>query len=204
MTPLNFGHLREVNLARVIEGWNHPLAMWSRDDWAVAVGGELGEAMNILKKLNRERDGITGNDQPASALRDMLGDECADAAIYLDLYAASEDLKLGAAGAELRSLIESPEITPHLGNSPSRHMVVALRAFASASSHVDQAAWWRERGDAVNTEQNRTDAADYIEAALTSLAAALNHFGIDLGAAIVRKFNATSEKHGMPHRLVPS
>lgn len=42
-------------------GFNHSLDSWSTSDWLVAVMGELGEAANIVKKLNRVRDNIAGN-----------------------------------------------------------------------------------------------------------------------------------------------
>lgn len=66
-------------------GFNHPLGSWSLSDWLTATLGELGEAANIVKKLNRVRDGIPGNDKTPAELREMLADELADVAIYLDL-----------------------------------------------------------------------------------------------------------------------
>lgn len=47
--------------------------------------GEIGEAANLIKKLNRCRDGIPGNDKSEWQILNELGDELADAAIYLDL-----------------------------------------------------------------------------------------------------------------------
>lgn len=58
-----------------------------------AVTGELGEAANIVKKLNRVRDGIPGNDKSESELKSMLADEIADTFIYLDLLAQRCGLK---------------------------------------------------------------------------------------------------------------
>ncbi len=40
------------------EGFNHALQSWSLSDWFTAILGELGEAANVAKKLNRIRDGI--------------------------------------------------------------------------------------------------------------------------------------------------
>lgn len=68
-------------------GFNHTLESWSVSDWMTAVIGEVGEAANIVKKLNRYRDGIPGNDKSEDDLRAALGKEIADAAIYLDLLA---------------------------------------------------------------------------------------------------------------------
>lgn len=67
------------------QGFNHRLDSWSLSDWMTATAGELGEAANIIKKLNRVRDGITGNSETPEELRLMLADELADVAIYLDL-----------------------------------------------------------------------------------------------------------------------
>ena len=66
-------------------GFNHKLDSWSLSDWMTATLGELGEAANIVKKLNRVRDGIPGNVETEDELWAMLVDELADAAIYLDL-----------------------------------------------------------------------------------------------------------------------
>jgi hypothetical protein len=57
----------------------------------------LGEALNVVKKLNRERDHIAGNSASEGELREQLADEIADVAIYLDIMAASEGIDLGAA-----------------------------------------------------------------------------------------------------------
>jgi NTP pyrophosphatase (non-canonical NTP hydrolase) len=56
--------------------------------------GELGEAANIAKKLNRVRDGIPGNAETEDQLRAALADEIADAFIYLDLMAQSQGVDL--------------------------------------------------------------------------------------------------------------
>lgn len=75
-------------------GFNHTLASWSLSDWMTAVVGELGEAANVAKKLNRVRDGIPGNDKSEAELRRELRKEVADAFIYLDLLAQSEGFLL--------------------------------------------------------------------------------------------------------------
>lgn len=79
-------------------GFNHPLNSWTLSDWMTATIGELGEAANIIKKLNRHRDGIK-EDIPEWRLRQMLADELADAEIYLDLL-------FQAAGIHRESAIE--------------------------------------------------------------------------------------------------
>lgn len=56
--------------------------------------GELGEAANIAKKLNRVRDGIPGNTQNEEELRAAFKEEIADAFVYLDLLAQSQGFDL--------------------------------------------------------------------------------------------------------------
>lgn len=80
------------------EGFNHPIAEWSLSDWMVAVTGELGEAANIVKKLNRVRDGVPGNSETPEELQQNLCDEIADTYIYLDLFCF-------AAGIDLRKAV---------------------------------------------------------------------------------------------------
>lgn len=78
-------------------GFNHPLASWSLSDWMTATLGELGEAANVLKKLNRVRDGIPGNAETPEQLHAALADELADAYIYLDLFAQAAGIDLPSA-----------------------------------------------------------------------------------------------------------
>lgn len=79
------------------DGFHHQLKSWSLSDWITAIVGELGEAANVAKKLNRVRDGIPGNVQTEAELRGMLRREIADTFIYLDLLAQSQGFDLGEA-----------------------------------------------------------------------------------------------------------
>lgn len=76
------------------KGFNHELNSWSLSDWITATLGELGEAANVAKKLNRIRDGICGNKVSEQELRENLKDEIADAYIYLDLLSQSQGFNL--------------------------------------------------------------------------------------------------------------
>jgi len=93
-----FDELRRRNLQRCqsTEGFNHPLQSWSLSDWITATLGELGEAANVVKKINRHRDGIA-EPIPIETLHAMLADELADAAIYLDLLFAAAGIDMGIA-----------------------------------------------------------------------------------------------------------
>lgn len=95
-------------------GFNHPLSSWSLSDWMTATMGELGEAANVLKKLNRVRDGVPGNKETPEELRSMFADELADAFIYLDLLAQ-------AAGIDFPNAIRSKfdRTSQKIGYGPS-------------------------------------------------------------------------------------
>jgi NTP pyrophosphatase (non-canonical NTP hydrolase) len=97
MSDLAFGTLRAANLSRCARWHPRGLCEWSLSDWGVATAGELGEALNVVKKLNRERDQIAGNNLSEEELRQQLADELADVAIYLDIMAASENINLAEA-----------------------------------------------------------------------------------------------------------
>lgn len=79
------------------KGFNHKISDWSMSDWMTATMGELGEAANVAKKLNRVRDGIPGNSETEEQLRANLADELADTFIYLDLMAQSQGIDLETA-----------------------------------------------------------------------------------------------------------
>ncbi len=93
---MTFSEFSEINRDRCEspEGFAHALDSWSLSDWLTATLGELGEAANLAKKLNRVRDGIPGNDKTESELRAAFKDEIADAFIYLDLLAQSQGFTL--------------------------------------------------------------------------------------------------------------
>ena len=80
-------------------GFDQKLSSWSSSDWMTALTGEVGEAANIIKKLNRIRDNIKGNTETKEELEQSLGYELADIYIYLDLLAQS-------LGRDLMELVE--------------------------------------------------------------------------------------------------
>ena len=92
-------HFRDFSLfnrrrCEAKNGFNHQISDWSLSDWMTAVAGEMGEAANVAKKLNRVRDGIPGNSETPDALKAALADEIADTFIYLDLLAQSQGIVL--------------------------------------------------------------------------------------------------------------
>ena len=72
--------LRSKNLQRCEESFQSHggLNGWNPAEWACAMAGEVGEACNLIKKLNRG-DSINVED---------IGKELADVIIYADLLAA--------------------------------------------------------------------------------------------------------------------
>jgi NTP pyrophosphatase (non-canonical NTP hydrolase) len=100
---LTFARFAAVNRQRCEspDGFNHALDSWSLSDWFTAVMGELGEAANIAKKLNRVRDGIPGNKETPDALRAKLAKECGDVFVYLDLLCQSVGFNIGDAAVDV-------------------------------------------------------------------------------------------------------
>jgi NTP pyrophosphatase (non-canonical NTP hydrolase) len=80
-------HISVLNMSRALRWHPDGIESWSLSDWAVALAGETGELCNVVKKLNRVRDGIAGNKEHPDMLKEALGDEIADVYIYLDLFA---------------------------------------------------------------------------------------------------------------------
>jgi NTP pyrophosphatase (non-canonical NTP hydrolase) len=121
--PLKFADLRLANLARCYEVF-HALEDWSPTDWGTAVAGEVGEALNLVKKLRRG--------EPVE--RNAIGGELADAVIYIDLLAARLGIDLGRAvaykfnrvserrGAMQMLLLPDPGSACPLGNLPPDRM----------------------------------------------------------------------------------
>lgn len=93
---LTFKQFSEANVARCEspQGFNHNLNAWDTSDWFLAILGELGEAANVAKKLNRVRDGIPGNKQTPDELRAKLRRELGDVFVYLDLTAQAHGFNI--------------------------------------------------------------------------------------------------------------
>lgn len=83
------------------QGFKHPLSGWSTSDWMTAMVGDVGEAANVVKKLNRYRDGVPGNKVPREELVEQLRKELGDVFVYLDLMAQSLGFNIGDAAVEV-------------------------------------------------------------------------------------------------------
>lgn len=123
-SALTFDELRKANTVRC-EASFHDVNSWSPTDWATAMGGECGEALNFTKKLRRMEEKDTPfakrrfaahsmSDRACSACGDMdgchlpakvrtekedcikeIGKELADIITYADLFAARLGIDLG-------------------------------------------------------------------------------------------------------------
>jgi len=87
-------HISRVNLERCQRWHVSGLNSWSLSDWFTAFAGEVGELGNVIKKLNRVRDGMVGNKVTPEQLRVALGEEIADCYLYLDLLAQAAGVDL--------------------------------------------------------------------------------------------------------------
>jgi NTP pyrophosphatase (non-canonical NTP hydrolase) len=85
---ITFERLHAANKKRCIESF-FPIKDWSPTDWACAMGGEAGEALNLVKKIRRlqtMKDRAPGDDRYADLVY-KVGMELADVIIYADLLA---------------------------------------------------------------------------------------------------------------------
>jgi len=95
---LDFDTLREQNHARMLR-WHGEDASWGVADWATAMGGECGEALNVVKKIRRHEVGLgdSYNTPEKVELEEALAMELADIVAYADLLADHMGIDLGAA-----------------------------------------------------------------------------------------------------------
>lgn len=89
---MKFGNLRAANVARNQE-WNTGSERLSLTFRATELAGEVGEACNVIKKLERERIGLVGSRDT----KEHLAEELADIVICTDLVAMDTDIDLDAA-----------------------------------------------------------------------------------------------------------
>ena len=88
-SSLTFNALREANLKRLAHS-EPDGSDWGLAQWSNATLGELGEAANIIKKIDR-------GDMTLDEARPLLAKELADTQTYLDILAYRAGIDLGAA-----------------------------------------------------------------------------------------------------------
>lgn len=195
MNSLSFAALRAANLERCRHGFHHEIDSWSLSDWAVAVGGEVGEALNVVKKLNRERDGIVGNTRSAAELLGDLQDELADVVIYLDLTCARDD------GERLGVLWDRTDFASIRQSTCEELPDGSLLSWSEWAAGLLDAAGNLASSALHSPMHGRGEVSAACDECLKAVDALARCFDIDLGKAVVRKFNMTSEKIGWPHVL---
>lgn len=189
---MTFEEFSARNLRRCVSpvGFNHPLSAWSLADWLLAAAGELGEAMNVAKKINRERDGITGNDRSGGELWCDLLDELADAVIYLDLVAHSRGIKLSEKLAEAQAAWGEFRFG---GIDLSGDFLAILVTFGSIAGITNQ---MDARAPTVTQKDLEAALGEYLGIATRRIFAVMSSRGYDPIVALEIKFLRTSAKIG--------
>jgi NTP pyrophosphatase (non-canonical NTP hydrolase) len=87
---MTFSRFAQANRSRCERWYPEGIESWDLNKWMVAITGELGEAANKLKKLNRLEDKLVGNkgtvsEDPFALIQD-IAEEIADVVIYADLF----------------------------------------------------------------------------------------------------------------------
>ena len=84
---LRLADLAKANRDRCHEVY-HPIDAWTPTDWACAMGGECGEALNLVKKLRRRFAHFHAPQFHCQEVQDLvaaIGREVADTVITADL-----------------------------------------------------------------------------------------------------------------------
>ncbi len=201
---LDFNAFSRLNRERCESprGFNHALTAWSSDDWMTAVIGEVGEAANLIKKLNRVRDGIPGNGYVlADDLKFRLGRELADVFIYADLLMQRLDVGAewiqypvvgGRAGVYFSQLSQRAHVATLAPPGTPAHWLLRLTCCIGEASRLI----WLYPDQSVLIAGSLADA-------FICLAQLFAAFGIDGETAIVDTFNAVSLRMGYPVFIRP-
>ena len=193
---LTFAQLRETNVARCSR-W-HPGfpndGQWTGEDWANATAGEMGEACNVVKKLRRQETRLRGAVDPDyDVLRTKRGDEIADTLIYLDLLEAFYGITpRGGSYADIGS--------SSVDGMVKRNGAGWSNSVAAAMGAVCETVEWIT-SDYPITVSRQDHLRPYTRLLMVRLCHLAHFYGVDVSAAIVRKFNAISEREGLPERL---
>ena len=167
--------LRSANAVRHVE-WSNGTGDGALF-YAVEFFGEVGEALNIVKKLERERMGMVGS---RASLTD-LAEELADVVICIDLLLMAYHLP-PIAGTRLLPSSDAMRAGIALGRQAGFAMEWVLEIGEYDVSHP---AWaYEELGDAL------TGALGFAQILADA-------YRIDLRQAVVAKFNKTSAKYGL-------
>lgn len=120
MTGLTIEQITEASRTRTKRWHTEDTEPWSLADWGNAMGGECGEAQNVIKKIRRIQTGTMGAHNGAETdrakLRAKLGEELADTILYAVLVAIEEDIDLA------QSIIDKFNLVSEESGFPERLM----------------------------------------------------------------------------------
>jgi len=172
---MDFTELRRANKARQ-EEWpgGGKIDLPFR---GLELAGETGELLNLVKKRVRINLGIQGTKETPQALHHSLREEIGDVMACLDLVAMSaglHSLKLYEAGED-----KEDNLTQR-GNS----LMASVGRVCEAIGKDDPIAL-----------------TYHLSSATLFLSRVSNAMGINLGPAVVDKFNAVTKKHGFKTRM---
>lgn len=106
--------LRRANIMRCYEWMGGAPDVKNLAFHGLELGGEVGEAQNIIKKLIRWYDGIPGKINPEIGVP-MLAEELADVIICIDLIAATYNIDLVKAVTDkFNATSDKHKFTTHL------------------------------------------------------------------------------------------
>lgn len=169
---MNMINLHRANVARQKE-WDSSNTKTDLDFWGVELAGEVGEACNIIKKLERERLGMRGSRSTVQDLADELG----DVIICCDLIACAH-----------QSLADPAEQLQWLKNKSLASLGNEMAAASGMVNHIIASRDFFQLTSMLCILINRTELVARSQK-------------IDLDAAVKAKFNATSEKYGLTVRM---
>lgn len=145
--------------------------------FSVELLGEIGEAANCIKKLERARLGISGSRSSIEA----LSEELADIVICASLVAMS-------AGVEI-PISPDPDVFRESGD-PGNNLLRGAMFFGFLSAIVSR--------NKVFSERERFHLADHLWGVCYYAFRTAHCYDINLQEAIIRKFNSTSAKLNLP------
>jgi NTP pyrophosphatase (non-canonical NTP hydrolase) len=169
--------LRAANVARNVE-WENEASPFTTEFWANELGGEAGEACNILKKLDRERLKVVGSRATIPA----LAEELADVIICCDLLGMHLDLP--------QDVSFWLSWQKHGGEPNYSRMGAELLASVGRVAAL-----------ALHPLNPRDALAIAISTVISRVGYIAAQCGIDLERMVITKFNMTSEKVGLNTRL---
>lgn len=188
LNNLKLSALRQANALRIPQFKNAQGQMahkkpdgsdWSLGDWINATLGEMGEAANLLKKIRR-------GDYDLDFIRVELAKELADVMCYLDILAMQLDIDLSCSPEEEVTTLRQDRVVLKM-TSKFGHIAQTMETIELA----------RENNE--NPENDiylMTSLALYFQELIMSIQELAKIMQINLGQAVIDKFNEVSVRVG--------